>query len=98
MIDKSEYLQIIDDLLRTLEGKYEDSLAFEEVNLNGGVLTLELNNGSVFVINKHEPTQELWLSSPLSGAHHFKYIETSWQSKAGEFFAILYEELAKFGV
>ena len=34
-------------------------------------LIIEINN-STFVLSIHNPTQQIWMSSPISGAHHFE--------------------------
>ena len=44
-----------------------------EVDLEGGILNVELDDGRVYIINKHLPNRQIWLSSPLSGAHHFSF-------------------------
>jgi frataxin len=56
-----------------------------DAELRGGILTLELEDGRQYVINKHAPTKQLWLSSPVSGAAHFDYDEPSrsWRSTRG---------------
>ena len=33
-----------------------------------------------FLLNFHAPTQQLWLSSPRTGAHHFTLQENKWVS------------------
>lgn len=57
--------------------KYFDIL--EEIN--AGILETDWENGNLrididgkgtFLLNKHAPNEEIWLSSPLSGAWHFK--------------------------
>jgi len=45
-----------------------------DVDLNGGILIIELANGAQYVINKNAPNYEIWMSSPLSGASHY-YLE-----------------------
>jgi frataxin len=57
--------------LTALTSAFEDALPAAEVDLEGGVLTVELEDGGTYVINKHAPTQQVWLSSPQSGAWHF---------------------------
>ena len=42
-----------------------------EIDLVDNNLTIEFDDDKVFVISIHEPTQQIWLSSPISGAHHF---------------------------
>ncbi|MEC8265617.1 MAG: frataxin domain-containing protein [Pseudomonadota bacterium] len=39
---------------------------FEEENLR-----IEIDK-RVFILSIHNPTSQIWLSSPLSGAHHFE--------------------------
>lgn len=44
-----------------------------DVELINGILTVEFPSGRQFVVNKHGPSQQIWLSSPLSGGLHFSY-------------------------
>ncbi len=44
-----------------------------EVDLQGGILTVELDAGGQYVINKHAPNRQIWLSSPKSGASHYAF-------------------------
>ncbi len=51
-----------------------------EVDFEGENLIIEINN-STFVLSIHNPTQQIWMSSPISGAHHFEYIEQGSECK-----------------
>lgn len=42
-----------------------------DVEAHAGVVTIELEDGRQFVLNKHAPMRQIWLSSPVSGAWHF---------------------------
>lgn len=44
-----------------------------DVDLEGGIVTIELASGAQYVINKQAPKCEIWMSSPLSGARHFLF-------------------------
>lgn len=44
-----------------------------EVDLESGILTIELDAGGHYIINKHAPTGQIWMSSPSSGATHFNF-------------------------
>lgn len=57
--------------LAALTTAFEDALPMAEVDLEGGILTVELEDGGTYVINKHAPTRQIWVSSPASGATHF---------------------------
>lgn len=55
-----------------------------EVELDSGVLTLTLPNKRQYVINKHTPSRQIWVSSPISGASYFEYIKDEWLQKRSE--------------
>jgi frataxin len=57
-------------LTTAIEDEMEDVL--DDIELQGSVLTIKLQDGGTYVINKHGVNQEIWLSSPKSGAAHFK--------------------------
>ena len=48
-----------------------------DVDCDGSVLSVELDDGRVFILNRHRPLKQLWLSSPLSGASHYSHDETA---------------------
>ncbi len=82
----------------TLEGYYdaiEEALGHTlEVDFEEGILTIELESGGQYVINRHAPNRQIWMSSPVSGATHFNYDEESsgWTSSRGA--GVLSEMLA----
>ena len=69
---ESDYHRHADAYLESLFGQLEeqDSAGALEMDLEGGVLTIAAGGG-VFIVNKHAASQEIWLSSPLSGGLHF---------------------------
>jgi frataxin len=70
--------ETIDRLMQEIEDQLEDHL---DVDLEAGILHIELQNGGRYVINKHGPNREIWLSSPVSGAWHFSKDESGgWRS------------------
>ena len=78
MITNGEIFETIaEKTLNILLDRIDDVLGDEfDVDLNGGILNIELENGSQYVINKNAPNYEIWMSSPLSGASHY-YLEDS---------------------
>lgn len=68
-----------------------------DVELHDGVLTITFESGPVFVINRHEPSGKIWVSSPFSGAHYFTYsdAECDWVEGTFRLQALILEELAK---
>lgn len=49
--------------------------SIEEIQNGGGVLTIDITHCGSFVLNKQAPNLQLWLSSPLSGPHHYNMVE-----------------------
>ena len=77
-MDESNFLIIADDALQSLHNQLEEELADHiDAELDSGVLTLKLETGQEYVINRHLPNRQIWMSSPLSGGIHFNYLEES---------------------
>ena len=57
-------------MMTEIEAQAEDAL---EIDYEGGILTIELPDGGQYLLNKHAPNREIWLSSPKSGAWHFRH-------------------------
>jgi frataxin len=73
----SAFESLADSLLATLEETIGDHA---DAELQGGILTVEgdaSGAGGTWVVNKHAPTRQVWLSSPRSGAHHYAFDATS---------------------
>ena len=72
--------RILADFADRLEQALDDAA---EVEFRGGILTVSCADGRQFVVNKHAPTREIWLSSPISGAVHFARRGEEWVSTRG---------------
>ena len=71
--DESAFHQRADALLGRLAAVAEDELADQaEVEFAGGILQVDFDD-QTYIVNKHAPTRQVWLSSPLSGAWHFAW-------------------------
>jgi frataxin len=87
-MDETTFHEIADILLESvvdaIEGADADNEA--EIDYTNGILNIKLKSGDEYVINKHEPSCQIWVSSPFSGAHHFEYDETDdeWVSTRGK--------------
>lgn len=79
MVSESKFQERAEDFLEAIaaeiEAKDEDMLI--DVDLTQGVLTLELDSGQQYIINRHDASKQLWLSSPISGGLHYDYNENS---------------------
>lgn len=76
MHNENRFLTLADatlsHLYERLDAAYERG-EIDDLDLSDGVLTIDTLTGGTFVLNKHAPTLQLWLASPLSGGLHFSY-------------------------
>lgn len=82
-MEESFYHNIADIALNKLleyAERLEDNFDIE-VELESGVLTITLPNKKQYVINKHTPSRQIWVSSPVSGAGYFELVNNQWQPK-----------------
>ena len=86
MLDESRFTKLADDMLSRLLDGLEGILGDQaDMDLRDGVLTIDLDAGGCYVINKHVPSRQIWLSSPVSGALHFDYDrERGWVTSRGD--------------
>ncbi len=96
-MDERAFEALAGDTLVRLAERLENGAATDlDVELQAGILTLELPDGRQYVVNKHAPNRQIWLSSPVSGAKHFGWTGEIWLSTRGpeRLEAFLAEELS----
>ena len=80
-LDESRFTVLADEFLERIADIIDEALGDRiDVDFQHGILTLSLENGGQYVINKHGPNREIWLSSPVSGAWHFAPNDGDWIS------------------
>jgi frataxin len=73
-LDESSFTRIADETLESYMDAIEGALGDQaDIDLESGILTIELDAGGEYVINKHAPNRQIWMSSPKSGATHYNY-------------------------
>src|SRR3954452_17440729 len=81
----SAFERLADSLLAAIEEQIgADPRSDADAELQGGILTVEgdaKSGGGTWVVNKHAPTRQIWLSSPQSGARHYAFDAPSGQWK-----------------
>lgn len=79
--DESRFSAAADQLLNHLADTVDEVLGDDiDVEMQGGILTLSLEAGGQYVINKHAPNRQIWMSSPVSGASHYDHADGAWTS------------------
>lgn len=80
-MDERDFDRLADRVIQRLMEALEDQVPDAEIDLEGGILTVVLPDVGSYLINKHRPNREIWLSSPKSGAWHFGHdAEAGWIS------------------
>ena len=95
-MNAGEFNEKIDDMLSTIEDALDDCDTDLDWDLVGGVLTIECENGSQVIINRQEPTLQLWVAA-RSGGYHFDYHQGDdcWKQDELELFALLNQALSE---
>lgn len=85
-LDEPTFERLADETLKYLLATIEAALgAHLDIDFEGGVLTIRLDAGGIYVVNKQAPNRQIWLASPASGAWHFDFREAP--GKAGRWVA-----------
>jgi len=69
----------LNKLLEFAEGLEE--ISDTEAELESGVLTITLPSKKQYVINKHTPSRQIWVSSPITGAGYYEFKDGNWLPK-----------------
>ena len=95
MMTESEFLQHSDALFADIEDQIDEGGWDFDCQFSGNVLTLEANDGSQIIVNRHTPNQELWIAAK-SGGYHFAERDGQWLATrdGSEFFTVLSEALS----
>jgi frataxin len=76
MTDKKDLFIALKQTMDDLFTRCDEVLGEKaDVTYDGSVLTIVLDAGGTAVINLHQASGQIWVSSPVSGAHHFSLRE-----------------------
>ena len=86
---ETQFHRAVDAVLARIEAAVEASDELD-VELEGGVLTIECPDASRIIVNRQTPNREIWVAA-RSGGFHFTWREGEWRDTRGgdELFATL---------
>jgi CyaY protein len=95
-VNPGEFNQKVDETLSAIEDALEACDVDLDWDFAGGILTIECDNGSQVIINRQEPTRQIWLAA-RAGGFHFDYDNTDgcWKQDELELFALLNQCLSE---
>ena len=64
--------QLAEHSLNAIETALDRQIPDADYNRSGPVLTVENDASEQLIIDRHDPSEELWIASRL-GAHHFRW-------------------------
>jgi frataxin len=72
-LNEYEFQDVADEWLdRCFEAiESQDAEAALDIDLENGVMTIIVDEDNTFIVSKHAPSSQIWLSSPISGGLHF---------------------------
>ncbi len=99
-IDVKQFDALADEILSRLLDAIDDELGdVLDVDMENGMLTIDAPSAGQYIINKHGPNRQIWMSSPASGASHYEFDagQQAWtDTRSGEILTIkLASELSK---
>jgi CyaY protein len=79
---ETEFSDLADRTLARIGAALDDALAASDADLdwslNDGILTIECEDGSKLIVNRHVPNRELWVAA-RSGGFHFHLKDDVWR-------------------
>ena len=96
MLEESEFNQKVDDTLMFIEDSVENCDADLDWDLASGILTIECANGTLVIVNRQGPTQQIWVAA-RSGGYHFDFDADKdlWFQGELELFTLLNQALSE---
>lgn len=76
--EADKYLDNLLDQLELLSENHPKEIP--DIELNHGVMTLEVEKLGSYLINKQPPNKQIWLASPVSGPDRFDFYQNEWIS------------------
>lgn len=84
MLSATQFNETVDALFEQIVATIDATDAADDIELNQGVLEITCVNRSKIIINRHAPTQEIWVAAK-SGGYHFRWANGIWiDTRSGE--------------
>ncbi len=69
IMNETQFIEATEALMDDIEDALERSGLDADVDRSGNVMNIEFDNGEQVVVNRHGPTQQMWLASRRGGLH-----------------------------
>lgn len=96
-MNSSDFYKASENILLLISNclmEHDDIMSDMDVDEADGMLTIK-NSSGTFVINRQSAANQIWLSSPISGPHHFNLVDGRWTARGDvELLTLLQKELS----
>ena len=72
----NNFIETANKTLNLIFDMVEKNYDYLDVDFEDQNLKIEKDE-KIFIVSIHNPTSQIWLSSPISGAHHFEFINST---------------------
>ncbi len=83
MSTESDFVALVDRVLGTIAAALDAGDADVDWTLNDGVLTIDCGTGGKVIVNRHQPSREIWVAAK-SGGFHFRGQGGKWHDTRDE--------------
>jgi len=66
---ESDFVALADRVLGAIAAALDQGDADVDWTLNDGVLTIDCGPGGKFIVNRHQPSREIWVAAKAGGFH-----------------------------
>jgi len=67
MMTESEFIRLSEELFEHIEDQIDENGWDFDCQFAGNVLTIEAEDGTQIIVNRHTPNQELWIAAKSGG-------------------------------
>jgi CyaY protein len=78
MSAESDFVALADRVLGAIAAALDAGDADVDSTLNDGVLTIDCGVGGKIIVNRHQPSREIWVAAK-SGGFHFRGQDGAWR-------------------
>lgn len=78
MSAESDFVALADRVLGAIAAALDAGDADVDSTLNDGVLTIDCGAGGKLIVNRHQPSREIWVAAK-SGGFHFRGRDGAWR-------------------
>ena len=76
---ESEFIRLSEELFEHIEDQIDENGWDFDCQFAGNVLTIEAENGTQIIVNRHTPNQELWIAAKAAATISPNKTANGWQ-------------------